>query len=316
MIDKASSKSSFRKLFFAIRVTVVLLLSISYSVDASEDSSYISSEQSPSVCKVRYPARFNSMFPFSSYPKVLLQAAIKVTSKEFGNCKLVHVGGYSEARKIKLLMENDGVDVAWLPASKGLSDRLSHISVPIRKGLLGWRLLLIHRDNAKSVSEIVNLDILQNLRLGYGSEWQDLPAMQAYFPKIITSGNSQNLIQMLAFKRFDIFPRAIHEASSELIVHEQAFPQIQIADKIALYYPQADLFYVNSSNKALYDRLTKGLFLLIEDGTFDRLFNRYHKKQILQADLANRNVILLENANMPKDPLFQDKRLWFNPTDY
>ena len=267
-------------------------------------------------CEIRYPARLHSIYPFISYPKVLLQAAIKVTDNEFGNCRLVHVGGYSQTRKISSLMKNEGVDVAWLPASKELSSKLQHISVPIRKGMLGWRLLLVHVDNANQISQATQLKSLQQFSMGYGADWFDLPAMQKYFPNIITSSNAANLYQMLAYKRFDMFPRAIHEASAELIFHQPQFPQMQVAPKIALYYPQADLFYVNRSNKELYNRLTKGLLILIEDGTLDRLFNRYHKKYILEADLTQRSVIKLENPNMPEDVLFNDSRLWFDPNQY
>jgi hypothetical protein len=267
-------------------------------------------------CEIRYPARLHSIYPFISYPKVLLQAAIKVTDNEFGNCRLVHVGGYSQTRKISSLMKNEGVDVAWLPASKELSSKLQHISIPIRKGMLGWRLLLVHEDNAKQISQATELKGLQKFTMGYGADWFDLPAMQQYFPNVITSSNASNLYQMLAYKRFDIFPRAIHEAAAELVFHQPQFPQMQVAPNVALYYPQADLFYVNRSNKQLYNRLTKGLLILIEDGTLDRLFNRYHKKYILEAKLTQRSVIKLENPNMPEDVLFNDSRLWFDPNQY
>ncbi|GBL03197.1 transporter substrate-binding domain-containing protein [Glaciecola sp. KUL10] len=299
--------------FLIITATILLILLVSGVHPASAQSSIHEEDQ---TCVVRYPARLNSIYPFASYPKILLQAAIKVTENEFGNCRLVHVGGYSELRKVTTLTKNEGIDVAWFPASKELSEKLRHISVPIRKGMLGWRLLLTHKDKSINISQAETLVGIQGLTLGYGADWIDLPAMQKYFPKVVMSSNADNLYQMLAFKRFDIFPRAIHEASAELMFYKSEFPQLRVAPKIALYYPQADLFYVNRSNKALYNRLTKGLFILIEDGTYDRLFNRYHKRYILEANLMDRNVIKLENPNMPTDVLFDDTRLWFDPSKY
>jgi len=265
-------------------------------------------------CEARYPQKSHEMYTIASYPAVILAEALIATEQEFGKCDLVYIGNYSLKRQVNSLVSNDGVDIAWLPATKEFSEQLLHISIPVRKGLLGWRILLVNEVSAKKLSNVKTLNELNEFTAGYSSNWSDFPVMQKNFDKLVTSPNYETLFKMLAYERFDFFSRALYEAPEELNYHKSEHPNLLIEPTIALHYKQIDLFYVNKSNTRLHERVTKGLLLMLEDGRFDKIFNHYYKKYIDQSELSSRTIIQLESPNMPVDSLFEDARLWIDPT--
>nr|WP_136249609.1 amino acid ABC transporter substrate-binding protein [Ningiella ruwaisensis] len=264
------------------------------------------------ACEIKHPGKQGENDARQVYPLQLLSLILKTTEEEFGKCTLVDVGGVSQKRQISWLdQNNDELDIAWLPASEQTNEILTPIPVPIRKGLLGWRILLIHQDNLQQFESVKSLNDLNIFSAGYGSSWGDLSVMQYNFARVITSGNYDSLFEMLAHKRFDFLSRSIYEAYDETILRNTSKPEIIIAPKIALRYPQVDFFYVSKSNQALAKRIHLGMDKLIRNGKFNTLFYGFYADYIRKVNMSERLIIDLENPYLPDNVPHDDPELWF-----
>lgn len=87
---------------------------------------------------------------------------------------------------------------------------------------------------------------------------------------MVSAAQSNLLIDMLASKRFDYFPRGLHEVYSEQKI--AAEKNIVVEDSIMLHYPVPIYFFVNKNNVALANRIERGLRIAMQDGSFDELF--------------------------------------------
>lgn len=297
MINKAVNKS----------ILLLGLLISSVSVSAQQYDT--------GACIIKYPSRQSDKDTRNDYPVELLTAALKATEKEYGACKLVGVGPMNQKRAIKSVIDNK-IDIAWVPATANNNKVLSPIKVPLRKGLLGWRLLLVNESDLSKFSEVDTLAELSEFKTGFGADWQDLPVMQKNFDSVVLSNTYEQLFKLLHKKRFEFFSRGLHEAWDEIEYHKADDYQFAVLDHIMLRYKAVDLFYVNKQNKQLQKRLSKGMNKIIINGTFNDLFYSYYSYFIDTANINLKTVIELENPNFPDDVAFKDPQLWFQLTDY
>ena len=246
----------------------------------------------------------NNIDARQEYPKQLLNEILKVTAEQFGECELKDIGGISQKRQVAWLQSQDGqLDIAWLPASEHTNDTLLAIPYPIRKGLLGWRVLLIHQDNSSEFEDVKDLKDLNRFAAGFGSQWGDLP--------VITSPHYESLFEMLNYQRFDFLSRSVYEAFDETILRQGSHPDIIIERNLALRYPQVDFFYVSKENTELAARITAGINQLNRSGRFNTLFYGFYADYIRQIEMANRHIIEIENPFLPDNVPFDDPELWF-----
>ena len=275
----------------------------------------VAQQYDSSACVIKYPRRQSEKDTRNDYPIELLTAALKVTAKEYGPCKLLGVGPMNQKRAIKSVVDST-IDIAWVPATARTNALLSPIKVPLRKGLLGWRLLLVNESELAEFSEVNTLDDLRQFKTGFGADWQDLPVMQKNFDTVVLTNTYEQLFKLLHNRRFDFFSRGLHEAWDEIEYHKADDYQFAVLDHIMLRYKAVDLFYVNKQNKQLHKRLSKGMNQIIIDGTFNDLFYSYYSNYIDTAHINLKTVIELENPNFPNDIAFKDPQLWFQLTDY
>ncbi|MEI8631234.1 hypothetical protein P4S72_02250 [Vibrio sp. PP-XX7] len=52
---------------------------------------------------------------------------------------------------------------------------------------------------------------------------------------------------------------------------------------------------------------------MIEDGTYDAMFLKYHQRDIEAAGLGHRHLLLMHNPLLPKTVPLQRKELWYVP---
>ncbi|WP_395342855.1 hypothetical protein PN836_001995 [Ningiella sp. W23] len=278
--------------------------------------SLVLTTQTVLACEIRHPGKQDAADARHEYPRQLLYQILKATEDEFGECKLVDVGGLSQNRQIAWLSEGTGeIDVAWLPVTEDTNNALTPIPFPIRKGLLGWRILLVHKDNLAKFKEIDSLIDLNVFSTGFGSDWGDLPVMQHNFARVITSNSYESLFEMLSHKRFDFLSRSVYEAYDETLLRRSTHPEIVMETTIALKYPQVDFFYVNNENSELAKRLHLGMDKLIRNGRFNTLFYGYYADYIRGVHMAQRTIIELENPFLPENVNHEDPELWFQLND-
>ncbi len=242
----------------------------------------------------------------NEYPVKLLELALKNSGFDIALVSSQEI--IPQGRAMKLILHNEGVDVVWAMTSREREMELLPIRVPIYKGLIGWRLNLIHPDNRGRFSGITWLEQLpRDVRFVQGHDWPDLDILRFNRLSVESVANYLPMFKMIAAKHVDAFPRAIIEIWPELEVHDG----IQVEPYLILQYPAAVYYFVNRTNKRLHDAIATGLEVSIANGDFDRLFNVFYMKAIERAQLDKRHIIELENPLLPAETPLDDERLWY-----
>lgn len=99
--------------------------------------------------------------------------------------------------------------------SKALEEDLQAIYVPLLKGLMGARIAIIRQDEHHIFTPSMTLSELKAMSAGQGYDWPDSDILRANGFDVI-EGSAFSLLLMLEKKRFDYFPRAIHEPWIEI----------------------------------------------------------------------------------------------------
>jgi hypothetical protein len=184
------------------------------------------------------------------------------------------------------------LDVALLPTVNVDTQGLLPIRRPIRRGLLGVRLLLAHRELAPRLARIRQLsELKKGYRLGYGEDWSDLPLQHRLGFRIVTGSDYSGLFKMLALRRFDYLSRGVNEVWPEIDHPLLVPPEIVVVPRIALVYPLDDYFWVSAHQPALHRALSLGLQRLEADGRFQRLFFEFHGRSIERAAMGQRRIL-------------------------
>jgi hypothetical protein len=216
-----------------------------------------------------------------------------------------------QARSLRMLEAGRALDVVWTVTTRERERHLRAIRFPIDRGMIGWRVLLIHRGDRARFADIKTLHELSDLRGGQGHDWPDLAILRANGLRVDAAATYEGLFQMLARRHIDYFPRSIAEVDGER-VHNAALP-IELEPHLLLHYPSALYFFVNPRNTALADAIRLGLERSLDDGSLLRLFHRTYDRDLARLDLARRHIIELRNPDFPRDAPLQGHNLWFHP---
>lgn len=229
------------------------------------------------------------------YPLELLKLALRKSGVFF---HLVQSPRFLvQKRALEQLALGIDLDIVWTMTSKQREAELIPIRFPIYKGLVGLRLLLIKRSDAASFSSIHTLRELNNKKAGQGHNWPDKKILEDNGLTVYGVVNYTSLFQMLAAGRLDYVPRSILEIWSEI---EQYRSLDLVAEPtLALCYPAATYFFFNSKNSVLADQIEAGLLLAKNDGSFEKLFQSFHKTLLERSEIEKRQVFSLENTIMP-----------------
>ncbi len=204
----------------------------------------------------------------------------------------------TQERAIKLLQSGD-IDVLALGTNAERENQMQPIKIDILRGIVGYRLLIIRAEDQPRIEKMPASRLRQELVFGLNSQWADLAIMQANGFAVETSPGYDNLFAMLNAHRFDAFPRGLNEAQRELEQQAQRFPQLRLERSKALYFPYPVYFWVSKKNTVLAIRIAQGLKSALADGSFRRLFERYHAKEIESLKTEKRKVIRLSNPLLP-----------------
>jgi hypothetical protein len=243
-----------------------------------------------------------------SYPIALLHLAIEKSGTEY---QLVPSGQVmTQHRTLRQLGSKNGLDVVWTMTSPEREKELRPIRVPIDRGLIGWRLLLIHNDNEQKIQQQDEKQLKTSPSI-QGSDWPDYPILKANHFRVLGGGDFDSMFKMLQAKRIDYFPRSITEIWPEL--QQKAGMSLSVAPKWVLHYPAALYFFVQKDNIELANAIEIGLLRAIEDGSMQQLFLQHFSSAIQQADLKSRTVVQLSNPILPAETPLKNKALWFDP---
>lgn len=248
----------------------------------------------------------------SEYFVKLLEMALDKTATQLNDTRLEStINKMKQGRAIHELTKGKSIDIVWTVTSIEREKQLLPIRIPLLKGLLGYRVLIIRKEDRDKFSAVSSKEDLQAYIAGQGHDWPDTSILRANQIDVVTSPDYDGLFTMLQAGRFDVFPRGITEAWQELELQNK--PALIIEEHILLYYPSPIYFFVNRDNQLLADRIERGLKMAIEEGAFEQLFNSYHvhQKMFEIARLNQRKVIRLDNHLLPQHTPLKNEQLWY-----
>ena len=246
-----------------------------------------------------------------AYRTALLQLVLDKTLDE-GLCVLrPQFTTVTQDRGLALLQEGR-IDVVSVPTTLQRERDLRPVRFDILRGLLGYRVLLIRKQQQADFAAVQTPEELRRFRLGFGSQWADLPLLQYNGFNVIAAPQYESLFGMLVRERFDAFPRGLNEAWQELSERQTDFPDLMVEPTLALNYPWPVYFFVRKDNQALAERLQRGLLKAEADGSMHQLFMRHHGHLLQQANLTKRRLFQLVNPALPPGTPKTDTSWWLS----
>lgn len=218
-----------------------------------------------------------------------------------------------QGRSIARAMAPGGdIDVLWTMTTREREAQLLPVRLPLDKGLLGWRIAIVHQDKAAQFANVHTVQDLRYFTAGQEHDWPDSDILRGNGLPVMAASQYDSLFRMLERKRFDYFPRGVAEAWSEV----DGRPELPLTvDRfIVLHYPAAEYFFVTRGKPYLAGHIQQGLLRAQADGSFDQLFHAHFDPLLQRAKLAERRVIELSNPLLdaatlpPASPAW-----WYHP---
>ena len=261
---------------------------------------------------VRYQVSEKYSDPNQAYFIDMLELALRHSTEEFGEYQLEpQVIEMSQERASVMIARQQKIDVTWRMTSAALEQTLQAVYIPLIKGLMGYRVFIIRKQDQGLFDENMSLEKLKLKTAGQGYDWPDTKILRFNGFKV-SAGSNFNLLTMLIKLRFDYFPRALHEPWLEIIDKNE----LMVEPKFLLRYPAPLYFFVNKDSQRLHQRLTSGLNNAIASGEFDAFFYRHPISRDIRkkAGLAQRTIFDLINPLLSKESLkiTEAKSFWFD----
>lgn len=215
------------------------------------------------------------------------------------------------ARKMSDI-DSGTMDVMWTATDKEMESAMLPIRIPLYKGLFGYRVLLINKDNLSKFSNIETLEDLKKITLGQGTSWADTKILEANGFTVVKTTKYPGLMYMVDGGRFDAFPRGVHEPWEEI----KNFSKLNLAvePRLMLAYKMPFYLFVNKNNKTLASDIEHGFNLAIADGSFDKHFyaNKSVEAAIKFGNMRNRKIFELKNPGLPEGTPVDRTELWLD----
>lgn len=246
----------------------------------------------------------------------LLRGALERTADDFGPFRMEPMPeSMSSIRYARELEQGRLPNVIWSSTSIAREAALLPIRIPLRRGLLSYRIALIHEDEQPRISAIRSIEDLQALTFVQGTGWGDVDVYRANGIRVETA-QYESQFRMVHAGRVDMFPRGVGEVFPELKDRTEDLPRLAVEQDLLFYYPWPYYLFVAQGNDDLAHRLETGLRLMIADGSFEEIFIRYHGADIARARLDERHIIRLRNPLLPPETPLEDHTLWFYPDGF
>ncbi len=262
-----------------------------------------SATAAPAVREVRFPGRGepgDHRFDFSAELLVL------VLERAGGGWNVTIIEAMKQPRALQAARQGD-VDVVALPNLASDRSRLIVVRKPLRRGLLGMRLLLSRPADAERLMAIESLETLKrDFVMGYGDTWMDREALTDLGFRLSTGSNYPGLFDMLRAGRFDYLHRGINELGPELANERLAGRDLVVVPGIALYYPLDDYFHVTPRRPELARAIERGFERVLADGSYAALFNRHFEAAMRDAKLQERSIIHVSGYPVPPGTPLED----------
>ena len=260
---------------------------------------------------VRLPRHISMLDPQLAYVQRLVELALKRASSKLA-VRTVDLDMAQGRTLIELASGRSPIDLMWTMTDRQReSSGLLPVRIPIDRGLLGWRLLLVRRSELAQWQRVRSLKDLSGRLAGQGHDWPDTTILRANGLQVGTSSVYEALFRMLAAGRIDYFPRSVLEIDAEMAGGR--YPGLAIAPDLMLRYPAAAYLFVSPNRPELATMLTAGLEAAVADGSFQRLHRQQFGALVKAHPVTPARVLQLANPLLPAETPLQRHELWLQP---
>lgn len=263
---------------------------------------------SAAVWEITYPRATYDNDKRYVYPLTVLKMALDKTGVRYRIMQSER--RLEKSQSFRMLGENRSINVVWGVTNRQLETDYLPIRIPIARGLIGWRVFIIKRDDEQRFEAINNLRELQMLSPIQGLEWPDTKILQANGFGVTTVTGYTDAYVALERGLGDFFPRSVIEVSNELKALGKNSP-MGLEQHLMMQYPTALYFFVNKADVILAQLIEAGLNKAIESGEYHALFLKTFGPIIESLNLADRQKFLLANPLMTSDMPVHGGKLWF-----
>ncbi|WP_342806700.1 hypothetical protein [Alteromonas sp. M12] len=261
---------------------------------------------------IKYIDNTDSVDKHGAYFISVLKLALEKSKVKYGDYAIEGVPvAMRQERQFKSI-ESGLIDLMWTVTSTRREENALAIRIPLLKGLIGHRVLVINKTKEASFANIKSLAQLAELSAIQGHDWPDVYVLENAGLKVEKTISHSSMYKLVAGNIVDYFPRSLLEVIEEM--ESNGDDSLIIDPHHLLVYPSAIYFFVTKQNKQLAERIEFGLKAALADGSFDTHFYAYpgHSKALQQIPVDNRIIFRLENPIMSNSTPIQDNSLWLN----
>lgn len=237
------------------------------------------------------------------YEREILDAALKATATKGPYAIEESRTEYPLAEDEASVFRSKGFDIFGTVAGnqKLANEQKILIPLPLMKGILGYRILIVRKADAQKFAAIKSAGELKKLRMGIPSTWADAGLFRHNGYPVVEKGSFDDLFQRLENNEFDYVTFGANEVTGVFTERAAKSGKLVIEPSLLVYYPFPLVFYVNPQQPAVADRITEGVKTISTNGELDKIFNRYYGDVLGQLNLPTRTRITLENPILPKE---------------
>jgi hypothetical protein len=182
---------------------------------------------------------------------------------------------------------------------------LSMVYVPLSRGLLGHRMLVVRADIPGPLLGVHSVEGMKRLgSFGSGATWPDTRILRHAGFHVLTGVDDQ-LWHMLERGRFSAFPRGMQEVIGELQLQKERRPDVPFAihPRLMIAYPFDMFFFTAPDDRRRADIIEQGLKAAYDTGAFMDYFENHPATREALAEFHRhpRRIFRIDN------PLLSDK---------
>lgn len=170
------------------------------------------------------------------------------------------------------------------------------VPIPLCRGLLGWRLLVVSKERAQDFSGLSLNDLKQKM-IGVPDTWVDAELFKFNGFDVFEKGSLEDMLSWVIDGTVDFMSLGVNEAQNILDSYPELSKSLAIEPSFAIYYPFPLVFYVNEHEEELAKWLEEKL---LGCDRLQVLFDKHYGHVADQAQLSERQIIELDNPVLPE----------------
>lgn len=248
------------------------------------------------------------------YTHEVLSKALELTQGSHGPFEVeITSTGLPNQRALEQLQLKDGLfNVAMAITRYEWEKKSIAIRIPVRMGILSYRLLAVHKDNLDKFKDVHTIEQLKSLSAGLRVSWATSEIMSQQGYKVVNAYGYDSLFAMLEKKRFDYIPRGVHEIYDEISLRNKELPNLVVEPNLAIVIPSPYYIFVSNHAPRIAERLEIGLESMVDQGILKQMLKKYYARFIQKANIKHRRVLHVGNESLPPETPLNERKYWID----